>query len=91
MSTVTCPHCHSDVSFGAKVCKGCQAEIEYGCPPILFVILIIICAVIGYKVSDMTFTILGWIAGGGLFFAGVWKMNDVFKERVSFKRIYHTK
>ncbi|WP_133117859.1 hypothetical protein [Burkholderia ubonensis] len=29
---VTCPHCHSKVSYGASVCIGCKAEVKYGNP-----------------------------------------------------------
>ncbi len=27
---ITCPHCHSKVSYGASVCVGCKAEVKYG-------------------------------------------------------------
>lgn len=27
---IICPHCRSEIPHGAKVCRGCQAEITYG-------------------------------------------------------------
>ncbi|GGZ92229.1 hypothetical protein DC083_02320 [Ignatzschineria ureiclastica] len=29
-STMTCPHCMTEVKRGANVCVGCKAEIKYG-------------------------------------------------------------
>ena len=33
---ITCPHCFGEVPYGAKVCRGCQAEIEYGRMVVLY-------------------------------------------------------
>lgn len=30
--TITCPHCMNNVPWGARVCRGCHAEISYGTP-----------------------------------------------------------
>lgn len=27
--SLVCPFCHTEVSMGVKVCRGCQAEIKY--------------------------------------------------------------
>lgn len=46
---MTCPHCHTQVSHGAKVCRGCQAEIEYGTPNFIASIFFILSIIIGVK------------------------------------------
>lgn len=94
MSELVCPHCHGDVPRGAKVCRGCQAEIEYGCPPALFLALIIFTAFLGFKASAVlpeSLSFMGWIIGIGGFIAGSVLLNKVFEKRVNFKRIYNTK
>ena len=30
MSFLNCPHCHTQIPYGASVCTGCQAEVHYG-------------------------------------------------------------
>ena len=30
MDIVVCPFCHTESNRGVKVCKGCQAEVQYG-------------------------------------------------------------
>ncbi|WP_232443575.1 hypothetical protein, partial [Burkholderia ubonensis] len=42
MSELICPHCHNRVPRGARVCRGCQAELHYGAHPALYAIAVII-------------------------------------------------
>ena len=91
MSELLCPHCRSEVPYGAKVCRGCQAEIEYGCPPVLFFILVAACGFLGSKVADFMPTIFGWATFIGGVIAGGIFLSKVFSERVVFKRLYKTK
>ncbi|MFN4056401.1 MAG: hypothetical protein ACK4GU_16195 [Alishewanella aestuarii] len=94
MSEIVCPHCHGSVPHGAKVCRGCQAEIQYGCPPTLFLVLIVITAFLGFKISAVLpdfLSFMGWVVGIGGFVLGSILLNRVFEKRVNFKRIYKTK
>jgi hypothetical protein len=94
MSENTCPHCHGSVPYGAKVCRGCQAEVEYGTPPAAIIALAILLAFIGYKISAIlpnALSFMGWIVGIGGFVAGCLLLAKTFEKRVIFKRIYRTK
>jgi hypothetical protein len=91
MSEVTCPHCHGAVSHGAKVCRGCQAEVEYGPPPFLYLVLLIISMILGFKVSAILPEFFGWVVAIACFASGLIGLNKFFKKRINFKRIYRTK
>lgn len=94
MSEITCPHCREQVPHGAKVCRGCQAEIEYGCPPALYVVLIAIAGFVGFKTTAImpdVLSFMGWVVGIGGFIAGGVLCHRIFKNRVNFKRIYKTR
>ncbi|HEY0232785.1 MAG TPA: hypothetical protein VGC55_16170 [Dokdonella sp.] len=86
-----CPHCHTSVPTGATVCTGCQAEVEYGAPSAALVLVILVAGFIAYSAGHATHVAIGWavfvvIAGGGLY-----GCSQLFKNRVSFKRIYRTR
>lgn len=94
MSEITCPHCRGSVPWGATVCRGCQAEIEYGTPTVATVILVGFIVFIGYQTSAVlpeTMSYIGWIVGIGGFIAGRLLLSKKFINRVYFKRIYNTK
>ena len=94
MSDHICPHCHGQVPERATVCRGCQAEIEYGPPPIAFLVIAVISAVLGYQVGGWLPASMGfiaWIVGVGGFIAGSFGVGQVFEDRVVFKRVYRTK
>lgn len=94
MSDLICPHCHGSVPRGAKVCRGCQAEIEYGAPPFAFLVVAIVSVVLGIKTSGVLpegLSFLAWIVGIGGFIAGSVILGRLFGSRVNFKRIYRTK
>lgn len=94
MKDLMCPHCHGAVPHGAKVCRGCHAEIEYGTPFLLYVALLIASLYLGYKSSNTlpdSFSFLAWAIGIGTFVAGGILFEKIFKNRISFKREYKTK
>lgn len=94
MSDLICPHCHGSVSHGAKVCRGCQAEIEYGAPGFTFVVLLIISIYLGFKTSNAlpeSMSFLCWITGVSVFAGGSFLLAHIFEHRVNFKRIYRTR
>jgi hypothetical protein len=93
MSDLVCPHCHGNVPHGAKVCRGCQAEIEYGAPPFAFLVLLVISIILGVKTSGAvsdSLSFLGWVVGIGAFISGGMLLKKQFEDRVNFKRIYRT-
>lgn len=51
--TVTCPHCMNEVPWGAHVCRGCQAEIEYGTPRVVTAFLGILCLIVGWYAAKV--------------------------------------
>lgn len=94
MEDLVCPHCHNTVSHGASVCRGCQAEVEYGTPRIVFIVLLVVSVVMGFKTTESvspSFSFLGWVVGVGFFVAGIVLLTKFFADRVNFKRIYRTK
>lgn len=51
--TVTCPHCMNHVPWGARVCRGCHAEIEYGTPRSVIAFLGIFCLLAGWYAAKV--------------------------------------
>jgi len=91
MEDVQCPHCYSGVPYGAKVCRGCQAEVEYGVPPAALVFVFLVSMFSAWYVGSVTHSIVGWIIFVGLLAGGIWGAGRLFKDRINFKRIYRTK
>ncbi len=81
---LTCPHCYGNVPYGAKVCRGCQAEIEYGAPRSLYSVLLIASTYLGLS-------FLSWVVGIGVFIVSSILLEIIFKDRVAFNREYKTK
>jgi hypothetical protein len=91
MPNLFCPHCHTNVPHGARVCTGCQAEIEYGTPLAAFLIAFLASGFLGWKIGAATYPVLGWILFGVLLAGGWYVSWRIFKDRINFKRIYRTK
>jgi hypothetical protein len=88
MEDLICPHCHTRVSHGAKVCTGCQAEVEYGSPAWAIIFLFLIAVIIGLFTRN---SILGgWIIFWAILVGGGFACSKLFTNRISFKRIYKT-
>lgn len=94
MSDLVCPHCHGTVPHGASVCRGCNAEIEYGSPPIAFLLIAIVSAFLGFKTYSIvpeSLRFIAWVVGISCFVASSILLNKMFNDRVIFKRIYRTR
>ncbi|MBL1321039.1 MAG: hypothetical protein COA63_008280 [Methylophaga sp.] len=90
MKELKCPHCHETVSIGATVCKGCQAEIEYGTPIFIVLIIFLISVFLGVAASDLGNSYLGWGVGVVVLVSLFVGSEKIFSNRVKFKRIYKT-
>lgn len=93
MNDLTCPHCLNHVPYGAKVCRGCQAELKYG-PSVkmqlsVFVAAVVVGSIVGH-VLPRSMSLIGWVSFIGVFFLLYKWMNRVHGDRVIFKRIYRT-
>ena len=94
MSDLVCPHCRGSVPRGATVCRGCQAEIEYGAPPFANLIVLIASVASGITTSGAApenLSFLSWVVGIGVFVGGAALLSKIFDSRVNFKRVYRTK
>lgn len=94
MSDLICPHCHGHVSRGASVCRGCQAEIEYGPPKWAYGACLVIAAIAGIKCYTLLPASVNWIGavvGIAVFFGAGHCANKLFIDRVNFQRIYKTR
>lgn len=89
MSDLVCPHCYTEVPRGASVCRGCQAEIEYGTPTAAIVAVAIASLFLAIKTVAFipaSLSFLPWIVGIGSFIAGGTFCSKLFKDRVVFSR-----
>ena len=96
--TVTCPHCLNNVPWGARVCRGCNAEITYGPPLIAQAIALLIPTIIAwsviqfvdkYLISNDTLLAVVFLA---IFIPIVIKTmkycKNRYKDNTYFKRLY---
>lgn len=91
MSEYTCPHCHGSVSRGASVCRGCQAEVEYGAPKASFIVAFFLSLFLSAKAAEI---LPDWIAVSVFIISmtvGIFGATHLFKDRVIFKRMYRSK
>lgn len=94
MSDLTCPHCHETVPRGATVCRGCQAEVEYGPSSMATFVIFTGSVVVGAWIADMfprSFGILKYVIFFGAIAGGVWLRRVLFGDRIMFKRNYRTR
>ena len=86
-----CPHCHTEVPFGATVCTGCQAEVEYGTPGIL-VLLLLVAGLFGGYFASTKFgsSTVGWAVGIAIVVGGGFLFSKLFASRTEFTRQYKT-
>lgn len=91
-SLMQCPHCHTHVPRGARVCTGCQAEVEYGASPALCYLILAASIGIGYGFSQaINNIVLGAAVGVTVLVIGCVFIYRRYSERVSFKRVYRTR
>ncbi len=94
MNNLICPHCHGSVPHGANVCRGCQAELEYGIPDFAHIVPFTAGIFLGMSTAVLmpdSLSFIGWITGIGGVIGGYVLLNRIFSDRVNFKRIYRTK
>ena len=94
MNEMICPFCHAEVTHGAAVCRGCQAEIKYNEPTFMVYvigILIVFCAMFGLAVGighHVVFLggIVGLAIGIGIAVAIAKSTNIKFSKEPRFYR-----
>ncbi len=94
MSDLICPHCRGVVPRGAKVCRGCFAEIEYGASSTVVGIVILVSLILAFqtlRIVPESLSFLAWVVGLGSFIGGGIVTANMFGNRVRFKRVYHTR
>ena len=91
MMVITCPHCHTQVSFGAHVCTGCQAEVYYGPPKAMRTLLTLTALFLAFFVGFWTNFIIGVIVFAAVKFGGWRYLLNVYRERSEFIRLYRTR
>lgn len=76
------------------MCRGCQAEIEYGTPGFAHLVVLAISAFLLFKVHGAlpeSISFIGWIVGGAALVGGEILLSKMYKDRVNFKRVYKTR
>ena len=90
-SALICPHCHGEVPYGARVCRGYQAEVEYGIP--LEMVMLIYFIFLGLSIV-LAIYFGSFLVGIVAFIAGIYFLQSPidrkFKNRIVFKRRYKT-
>ena len=84
-----CPHCHAEIPHGARVCRGCQAEVEYGPPRWAKIGAFIAGAVAAINLLERSPTlaaVAGIAVALGLYVAS----RKIFAARISVRRLYRT-
>ena len=88
---IKCPHCYESVPYGAQVCKGCQAEIEYGTPDAIAILVLLISVSVGLGLGYGMQNLYLGIALGIFSLIILSKLViKIFKNRVKFRRAYKT-
>lgn len=85
---MTCSECRTDIPVGAKVCRGCHAEISYGTPGELLLVNAGAWVGIGFYLNShfaWSNNISTVVAIGG-FVATALLLAKVFKNDVRFTR-----
>lgn len=90
VDSIECPHCYKQLRFGAKVCRGCQAEVVYGIPHWITVMLIIGSCIIGKAIDELGIPIVPWVAGIGMFIWGILDLEKRYRYHAVFRRRYRT-
>ncbi len=91
---MTCPHCRTSVHVGASVCTGCQAEVDYGTPRFVMILIPIAAFFLTGQIANLLSidaNWLGWTIFALLVVGGGFGAKKLFKNRKSFKRVYNTK
>jgi hypothetical protein len=88
-NVISCPHCHGEIPKGATVCRGCQAEIEYGAPWWANIGAVLVGAwawASTIRYSPNVAIGVGIVVAIALLFFVSW----VFRKRIVIRRVYRT-
>lgn len=88
MSDLKCPHCYRATPYGAKVCTGCAAEVEYGMPRAMLWLSILVAVPLASWAGSHTHVAVGWTVFVGVVVGGLLLVQPLFRNRVVFKRLY---
>lgn len=86
-----CPHCHSVVPYGAKVCRTCRTGVEYGTPGEALFCVFAASLAAGLYLGLSMHQVVGWIAFLISLIGGLYGCRRIFRNRVVFKRRYRTR
>lgn len=98
-NVITCPHCLNSVPYGALLCRGCKAEIEYGATSTYRKLLIGASVLIAWFIAALMMGVLpeaafivAPITGAAVYAGGRHYFNTpAIKEKVTFYRRYSPK
>lgn len=95
MHFLTCPHClKDDAPYGAKVCRGCYAQIEYGSPSFALALAIALPLFAAWHAGAYADHTLGTglpvmaATGIPLLVISLYACKRLFAKRVIFRRRY---
>jgi hypothetical protein len=84
-----CPHCHGDIPKGARVCRGCQAEVECGAPGWANIGALLVGAFTGATMMSWSPT-MALVSGIAVAVGFLFAAAKVFTNRICVKRLYRT-
>ena len=87
--TVVCPLCFTTVKWGAKVCLGCQASLEYGAPTSRYWLALAVSAYLGIFVGEYFsgwFLIIPFLIAFSAFAYLCYLIGEIYNERATFRR-----
>ncbi|MDV3437313.1 hypothetical protein R1H25_17780 [Stenotrophomonas sp. C2852] len=91
LDLISCPYCFREAQHGIRVCQGCRSEVHYGAPREAHS-----AALLATLITSLYLAVsVHVIVGGAAFFImliGLSKfINQKYKNRVVFKRIFLTR
>ncbi len=87
--TVACPLCFTTVKWGARVCLGCQANIEYGAPTSRYWLALAASAFLGISLRQYFsgwFLIIPFLIAFTAFAYLCYLIGEINNERANFRR-----
>jgi uncharacterized protein YdhG (YjbR/CyaY superfamily) len=84
-----CPHCHGDIPKGARVCRGCQAEVQYGAPWWANIGALLVGAVTWANMMSWSPT-MALVSGIAVAVVLLFAAAKLFSNRINVKRLYRT-
>jgi hypothetical protein len=88
--TLGCPHCHAEIPHGARVCRGCQAEVEYGPPRWAKIVALFAGVIAAINLLNRWSLTVAAVGGVAVVLALYFASRKVFANRISVRRLYRT-